>query len=449
MKNTKRFIAGMITLTMVSAMAPINAFATENIKTLDANTSSNSTDVKYSVDPSYTVVIPASITLSDTAATSASISVDETAKPFKLAKGQKLSLKIANEDTNDFKVTNADDSLDYTVTAGSETLAKGSTAAEFSNDDKTDKTLTFSKMDASKAKYAGDYTGTLTFGISVESAETIVDLSTLTADYEAKDGVTLTGTLAANVKISIADGATVTLKDANITNLGKNCDWAGINCPNDATIILNGTNTICAGRGSDGYNNYPGIWIASGKTLTIDGDGSLTAYSNDTNPSGAGIGGGYHVNCGNIVINGGTITATGGEGAAGIGSGDSTCGNITINGGTITATGGNYENGAAGIGSGSGVYFNASCGEIKINGGTVNATGGKGAAGIGSSVNNNKVSSCGDITIANTVTKVTATKGKGDRGAYSIGAGGGSTCGTVTIGGVEGAISASPYTYEP
>ena len=170
MKNKKRFIAGMITLTMVSAMAPLNAFATENTKTIDANTSSNNTDVKYSVDPSYTVVIPASITLSDTAATSTSISVDETAKPFKLAKGQKLSVKIANEDTNDFKVTNADDSLDYTVTAGSETLAKGSTAAEFSNDDKTDKTLTFSKMDASEAKYAGDYKGTLTFGISVENA---------------------------------------------------------------------------------------------------------------------------------------------------------------------------------------------------------------------------------------------------------------------------------------
>ena len=170
MKNTKRFITGMVTLAMVSAMAPMNVFATENTIPLNANTSSGSTDVKYSVDPSYTVVIPASVTLSDTSTTNATISVDETAKPFKLAKGQKLSVKIANEDTNDFKVTNADDSLDYTVTADSETLAKGSTAAEFSNDDKTDKTLTFSKMDASEAKYAGDYKGTLTFGISVENA---------------------------------------------------------------------------------------------------------------------------------------------------------------------------------------------------------------------------------------------------------------------------------------
>ncbi|EXM38686.1 hypothetical protein RASY3_03090 [Ruminococcus albus SY3] len=173
MKNKKRFIAGMITLTMVSAMAPLNAFATENTKTIDANTSSNSTDVKYSVDPSYTVVIPASITLSDTAATSTSISVDETAKPFKLAKGQKLSVNIADVEINDFKVKCGTVEVPYTVTAGTSTTAleKGSTAAAFTNDDKTAKTLTFSKIDSTLATVAGEYTGTLTFGISVEEPE--------------------------------------------------------------------------------------------------------------------------------------------------------------------------------------------------------------------------------------------------------------------------------------
>jgi len=38
------------------------------------------------------------------------------------------------------------------------------------------------------------------------SASTVIDLPTLSADYEAKNGETLTGTLAANVKISIAAG---------------------------------------------------------------------------------------------------------------------------------------------------------------------------------------------------------------------------------------------------
>ena len=250
---------------------------------------------------------------------------------------------------------------------------------------------------------------------AVKKVPAVTDLATITADYEAKDGETLTGTLASNVKISIADGATVTLKDVNITNLGNNCDWAGINCPGDATLVLEGTNTVCAGRGGDGYNNYPGIWIAPDKTLTIQGDGTLTAYSNDSQPYAAGIGGGYEIACGNIVINSGTVTSTGGQGAAGIGSGRGAgCGNITINGGTVTATGGTY---GAGIGSGGDGDDYASCGNITISGGTVEATGGKGAAGIGGGRNNG---ACGTITITSGVTSVKATKGEG---AESIGKG--------------------------
>lgn len=247
------------------------------------------------------------------------------------------------------------------------------------------------------------------------------DLSTIASDYTAQDGETLTGTLANNVKISIADGATVTLKNVNITNLGDNCDWAGINCLGDATLVLEGTNTVCAGRDGGGWNNYPGIYIAPDKTLTIQGDGTLTAYSNDTKPYGAGIGGGYNIACGNIVINSGNITATGGGGAAGIGGGNASCGNITINGGNITATGGSC---AAGIGGGD--Y--ASCGNITISGGTVSATGGDLSAGIGGGRNNGV---CGNITITSGVTSVTATKGSG--ASNSIGSGDKGTAITVNI----------------
>ena len=286
----------------------------------------------------------------------------------------------------------------------------------------------------------------LAFTVEPAAGKT-VDLSTLTADYEAKDGETLTGTLANNVKISIADGATVTLKDVNITKLGNVCNWAGINCPGDATLVLEGTNEVCAGRGGDyGSSLYPGIWIAPNKTLTIQGAGNLTAYSGGPYPDypyGAGIGGGFRIPCGNIVINSGNITATGGDDAAGIGAGGGTvsgtvsCGNITINGGTVEATG---SEGGAGIGGG---YGNA-CGNITISGGTVSATGGYYAAGIGGGRSNG---ACGTITIKSTVTSVTATKGS--NAPNSIGSGGeNGTAITVTIGGVEGAITTSPYTYE-
>lgn len=272
--------------------------------------------------------------------------------------------------------------------------------------------------------------------------DAVIDLSTVTTDTIVPNGWTVTGTLGSNVKISIADGATVTLNGATINGVHDwSYQWAGLNCIGDATIILaDGTTNTVKGF----YENYPGIHVPSGKTLTIQGTGSLTASSNGY---GAGIGGGNGISCGNITIRGGTITATGGENAAGIGAGygnnnESVCGNITITGGTITATGGDD---AAGIGSGTGDE-GSTCGNITISGGTVTATGGDGGAGIGSgNGSGGNSSSCGDITITNAVTSVTATKGSG--ATNSIGAGNGGTCGTVTVGGVVGAISTSPYTY--
>lgn len=267
-------------------------------------------------------------------------------------------------------------------------------------------------------------------------------LSTINANYTASDGETLTGTLEANVKISIADGATVALNNVNINGTNdSNYGWAGITCEGNATIILSGTNTV---KGF--FAHYPGIQAAAGKTLIIKSIGSLTASSNG---NGAGIGGGIDVACGNIEIQGGTITATGGQYAAGIGGDfNATCGNITISGGTVTATGGKE---AAGIGGGRrGVSDASSCGNILISGGTVTATGGEEAAGIGGgrgNNSNNELSSCGTITITTGVTKVTATKG--NDAPNSIGAGYFGTCGTVTIGGNEGAITTSPYTYKP
>ena len=271
------------------------------------------------------------------------------------------------------------------------------------------------------------------------------NLSMLTAAYTAQNGDKLTGTLGSNVKISIADGATVTLDGLSINASGSwtSGDYAGITCLGDATITLEGTNTV---KGF--YENYPGIHIATGKTLIIKGSGTLTASTNNGD-GGAGIGAGRQIHCGNIEIQNGTITANGGQYGAGIGGGFlANCGNITISGGTVMATGG-YR--AAGIGGGtrSGGTAGGNCGNITISGGTVTATGGENAAGIGGGKGNNNTykSSCGTITIANTVTKVTATMGSGS--TNSIGAGKYCNCGTVTIGGVVGAITDSPYIYEP
>lgn len=279
---------------------------------------------------------------------------------------------------------------------------------------------------------------------------TIVNLASVTSEYTAQDGEVLTGTLGSIVQINVAAGAYIVLKDATINGVGHDTyyAWSGLNCLGDATITLKGTNRVI------GFNNkFPGINVPYDYNLIIRGDGSLHA---GTNGWGAGIGGGQNISCGNIrieggditavggehsagigggwtgnagqcgniVITGGTIHATGYEGAAGIGAGsNSRCGDITISGGDITAIGGTY---AAGIGSSAGYSSTiGACGNISITGGTIHATGGNASAGIGGGYY------CGTIDINDGVTEIIATKGAG--APNSIGAGQNAICGTVTI----------------
>ena len=278
--------------------------------------------------------------------------------------------------------------------------------------------------------------------------------------YNAKNGDVLFGNNT-DIQIKIADGATVTLHDVHIA------DDSYIDCGGDATIILEGENSICAAK------NNPAIWVDQGKTLTIKGTGSLDAENEGW---AAAIGGGEKLPCGNIVIENGIIVARGGQGASGIGSGGhdadgenvaelyaqttcgnieikggritatgdvygagigcggrGTCGNITITGGTIVATGGDSD--SAGIGG-----ANAStCGNITITGGTVTATGHWGCPGIGMGGNDTSTdhTTCGDITIGD---KANVTANRGSFALYAIGFGSGEiqkTCGTITIGGTK------------
>ena len=272
---------------------------------------------------------------------------------------------------------------------------------------------------------------------------TTIDLSTITEAFTAQNGDTLTGTLDAKVKISIAKGATVMLDGATINGThSMSYLWAGITCKGDATIILKDgtTNKVT------GFNNeYPGIYVPMGSTLTIKGGTQGTdSLIVGSNGFAAGIGAGLnHKSCGNIIIQGGNIVATGDLYAAGIGGAYvSNCGDIKITGGNITAKGGV---GAAGIGGGRG----ANCGTINISGGTVIAEGGDDAAGIGGGGPIDINTQCGSITITSTVNSVTAKKSADNPGPNSIGAGKYGSCGTVSIGNSTGAISTSPYTYQP
>ena len=215
-----------------------------------------------------------------------------------------------------------------------------------------------------------------------------INLSGVTTDTVALNGDILTDTLRSKVKISIADRATVTLKDLYIVGVNwASTPWAGITCQGDAIIVLEGNNHI-----EPFHLGYPGIYIPENKTLIIRGDGFLDIRGRTSAAIGAGD--------------------------------DAACGNIQIEGGTINAYG--YTENVA-WGAGIGGSRGADCGTITIKGGTVNAYGGNYSPGIGSGRRHR----CGKITITSGVKSVVARKG--DDAPNSIGAGKDGSCDGVTI----------------
>jgi hypothetical protein len=281
------------------------------------------------------------------------------------------------------------------------------------------------------------------YPVNLSTTETTgTALEFLTADYTMQDGDILSGILLGSYKIitvsTDAAAITVTLNGVDINHhYASLINAHGIFCKRNINLVLaeGSVNYVAAS-----VEGYAGIFIMQNRTLTISGSGTLTAVGKgDIGLAGAGIGATDKNS--NIKITDGTITATGGEGAAGIGcccdTGNSVyCGDITISGGTVTANGGSMF--AAGIGTGYSDKKDNQCGNITISGGTVRAKGGHQAAGIGGGLamsDNGKIHvRCGSITIENTVTLVKATKGTNS--ICSIGRGNNiQSCGTITIGG--------------
>ncbi len=177
--------------------------------------------------------------------------------------------------------------------------------------------------------------------------------------------------------------ANITLAGVNIVTTSKHAPFAiGLNSRGNVNITLaDGTTNIL--QSNVGY--YSGLQkqcdFSNTGTLTIDGSGTLYATGGN-HATGIGCNQSTNVNetyegTANIIINGGTIIAKGGEKAAGIGTDYwHKASNITINGGNVTAIGGED---ASGIGNGDHSDTDAS---ITINGGTVTATGSNNGVGI-------------------------------------------------------------------
>ena len=156
-----------------------------------------------------------------------------------------------------------------------------------------------------------------------------VEVSNKDADAATSQRIYIQGTAhvtLAGVNIVSSAGAPIEIQDYGDTSV---------------TLALEGANTLVSQAAEKAALHKSRGQQADGSqasTLTINGTGSLTATGGDT---AAGIGGGgYHGDVHNITIDGGTISATGTGSGAGIGAsyGGSTW-NIVINGGNVTANG--------------------------------------------------------------------------------------------------------------
>jgi LPXTG-motif cell wall-anchored protein len=230
---------------------------------------------------------------------------------------------------------------------------------------RTDSGLEVSGNNAKDPSYVDWSDGTLTFK-KPNSGGYFVSLT---------DGAASTS---ANIAVVGSGSYAITLSDVNIdassNQLGQSISAFDITDSAKVDLTLAGTNVLQSGVNSAGLH----VNNAASLTITAASTGSLeaTGGSRDDWNGGAGIGGGNGLGNGSITIAGGTVTAIGGGGSAGIGTGPRFEGgnsSITIAGGKVTATGGS---GGADIGIGSTTNDNAAT--ITISGGTVITNGSRG-----------------------------------------------------------------------
>ena len=158
---TLALVGAMLTATGVTAFAaPITA---------DSDPKTGGTTVNYQVAPVYTVVIPDTVTLGNTKVTEQIKIYGETANDnVVIGKKQKVNVALTAS-ANDFKVKTADgNEVAYTVNDKNTVDDLTTVAACTATDGKKDTNITFTKTGT--AAYAGTYTDTLTFTVSLEDA---------------------------------------------------------------------------------------------------------------------------------------------------------------------------------------------------------------------------------------------------------------------------------------
>lgn len=156
----KKLVSAVLATAMIAAAASASVYATEvNPTNVDTPVS---TTVTLDLESTYIVTIPASVTLTETAAGSGVYSGSDTisASDVIIPNGQKIKVTV----NSDFELAAGTATLTYKMTANGTEVADGGIAAEFTEDGSVD--LGFETTSA--LQYSGNYSDTMTFNISVE-----------------------------------------------------------------------------------------------------------------------------------------------------------------------------------------------------------------------------------------------------------------------------------------
>lgn len=147
---------------------PTDPVEPEPIEPVDPTVPSSDNDtanVKYSVEPTYMVNIPATVTLGSTSTISSEDVVVEKGKQVE------VTLTGTSEDDNSFKLKSAEGAeIEYTIKNNDSAVSLNDKVLIVNPDTSSTGNSTLSFVAPSDVTYSGSYTGTITFNVAVANA---------------------------------------------------------------------------------------------------------------------------------------------------------------------------------------------------------------------------------------------------------------------------------------
>ena len=168
----KRFISGISALAIMSALVPVSAFADTTITQNDTLPKTADSSVEFNFDPTFTVTIPAKITLEDNGEGIYTNSGAVKAENVFLAEGKEIVVSLTSASKFNMQ-TSATSEYKLPYTASTEAFGKltdksaGGVIATFANS-KEVQTVDVTFTTDEETQYAGSYSDPVVFTIEVK-----------------------------------------------------------------------------------------------------------------------------------------------------------------------------------------------------------------------------------------------------------------------------------------